>query len=102
MRNRLRMAMLAATVILIFVYVGSYYCLSRRAYAEADRFGMEGFYYFLPEDTDAWHTKNYACVTLFWPLNALDRWLGYGRYPAHPPLFGLSLLICNPSSVTNG
>jgi hypothetical protein len=76
--------------LLLVLYVGSYVALSRRGYAEADRFGMTGFYYFTPEDTDSWRRRNYACVYLFWPLNAIDRWLGTGRWPASEPLWNLS------------
>jgi hypothetical protein len=47
---------------------------------------MKGFYYFFPEDSDAWRLKNYGCVYLFWPLNVVDQWLGLGRYPASEPL----------------
>ena len=76
---------------LLLLYVGSYAALSRRGYAEADQYNMKGgFYYFTPEDSDAWRWKNYGCVYLFWPLNVVDRWLGLGRYPASEPLWGLS------------
>jgi hypothetical protein len=74
---------------LLLLYVGSYVALSRRGYAEADQFNMKGFYYFTPEDSDAWRWKNYGCVTLFRPINAVDRWLGFGRHPASEPLWGL-------------
>lgn len=72
------------------VYVTTYHSLSRRGYAGADRHNMIGFYFFFPEDSDAWRFKNYGCVILFWPLNALDRALGSGRPPASEPLWGLS------------
>jgi hypothetical protein len=72
------------------LYVGSYVVLSRRGYAEADRYNMKGFYYFFPENSAAWRWKNYGCMHLFRPLNALDRWLGLGRHPASEPLWGLS------------
>jgi len=75
---------------LLLLYVGSYAVLSRRGYTEADQYNMKGFYYFLPEDSDSWRLKNYGCVYLFWPINAVDRWLGLGRYPASEPLWGLS------------
>jgi hypothetical protein len=63
---------------LLLLYVGSYAALSRRGYAEADQYNMKGFYYFTPEDSDAWRWKNYGCVILFRPINAVDRWLGLG------------------------
>ena len=75
---------------LLLLYVGSYVALSRRGYAEADQYNMKGFYYFTPEDSDAWRWKNYGCVTLFRPINAVDRWLGFGRPPACEPLWVLS------------
>ena len=77
--------------LLFVLYVGSYYVLSRRGYAEADRYNMgKCFYYFTPENTDSWRFRNYTCVDLFSPLNAVDRALGFGRYPAGEPLWGLS------------
>ena len=76
--------------LLLLLYVGSYVVLSRRGYAEADRYNMKGFYYFFPEDSDAWRLKNYGCVYLFWPLNVVDRWLGFGRCPSPEPFWGLS------------
>jgi hypothetical protein len=86
-----RMRCLLVLFALLFVlYVGSYYVLSRRGYAEADRYNMKGFYYVTPENTDSWRLRNYTCVDLFLPLNAVDRWLGFGRCPACEPLWGLS------------
>jgi len=82
--------LLVLFALLLVVYVGSYYVLSRRGYAEADRYDMKGFYYFTPENTDSWRLRNYTCVDLFLPLNAADRWLGFGRYPTCAPLWGLS------------
>jgi hypothetical protein len=76
--------------VLLLLYVGSYAALSRRGYAEADQYNMKGFYYFSPEDSEAWRWKNYGCVCLFRPINAVDRWLGFGRPPACEPLWGLS------------
>jgi len=75
--------------LLFAVCVGSYFCLSRRGYAEADQNHMEGFYYFFPENSDGWRFKNYSCVCLFWPLNTVDRCLGLGRCPAYEPIWGL-------------
>ena len=74
---------------LLLFYVGSYAALSRRGYAAAYQYNMKGFYYFSPEDSDAWRRKNYGCVTLFRPINAVDRWLGFGPHPASEPLWGL-------------
>ena len=82
--------MLAVVGVLLLLYVGSYGALSRRGYAEADEYNMKGFYYFAPEDSESWRWKNYGCVYLFWPINAVDRWLGWGRHPGSEPLWGLS------------
>jgi hypothetical protein len=76
--------------VLLAAYLGSYLWLSRRGYAEADQYGMVGFYYFFPEESDSWRYKNYGCAFLFWPLNAIDRSLGLGRHPGCEPLWGLS------------
>lgn len=76
--------------VLFAVYLASYLWLSRRGYAEADRWNLCGFYYFTPEPTPAWRAKNYGCAKLFGPLNAVDRELGTGRPPACEPLWGLS------------
>jgi hypothetical protein len=76
--------------LLMVAYFGSYLWLSRRGYAEAGSERINGFYYFFPEDTRSWRSKNYGCVILFSPLNYLDRSLGFGRYPSCEPLWGLS------------
>jgi hypothetical protein len=90
MRKKWKRLLLWFGAILLLLYVGSYAVLSRRGYAEADQYGMKGFYYFFPENSDEWRWKNYGCVYLFWPINAVDRWLGLGRDPASEPLWGLS------------
>jgi hypothetical protein len=90
-RKKGKRPLLVFGALLLLLYVGSYVGLSRRGYAEADRYDMKGgFYYFSPEDSDAWRWKNYGCVSLFWPLNVVDRWLGFGRHPSPEPLWGLS------------
>jgi hypothetical protein len=86
-KNRRRLIFIG---ILLAVYICTYVGLSRRGYAEAREWHMVGFYYFTPEDSAFWAFKNYSCVCLFYPLNAVDRWLGYGEAPAKPPLTGLS------------
>ena len=89
MRPRPNNLLIVVTFVLV-AYVTSYLWLSRRGYAEADRYHSEGFYYFTPENTPAWHRKNFGCVILFWPLNLLDRAIGCGREPAFAPLMDLS------------
>lgn len=78
--------MLILNVTLILgLYVGAYLSLSRAGFAEADRFGIKGFYYVPYSDTDQWERRNRWCTIVFNPLNILDRWTGAGRYPAGPP-----------------
>jgi hypothetical protein len=84
MRSR-RLCLFLALVI----YTASYLGLSRRGYAEADRCNIHGFYYFAPEDTDAWRVKHFTCAALYAPANALDSELGTGRPPACEPLWRL-------------
>ena len=87
----LRLFVLPIIVLLLLAtYVGSYLVLSRRGYAQADEYGMKGFYYYRPENTDAWRYKNYGCVILFWPLNTVDCAIGYGRHPGAEPLWGIA------------
>src|SRR6516162_1825606 len=89
MRGRSKL-LLVALALLLALYIGSYLFISRRGYAGADKYGMSGFYYFSPEESAAWRAKNFGCVILFWPVNAIDRALGFGRYPAKEPLWRLS------------
>lgn len=84
-----RICLIAIATLLLAAYLGSYLWLSRRGYVEADRANLRGFYYCVPDNTDAWRMKNAACVILFWPLNVMDRSLGHGRGPAAEPQSGL-------------
>ena len=86
MRKRKRLIVIA---VLLATYIGSYLWLSRRGYAEADQFGMKGFYYVFPEESDTWFDKNYGCVYLYYPLNVVDQAMGTGRGPGAVPLFHL-------------
>lgn len=88
MRTRTKCS-LFVIILSLTMYVAAYGVLSRRGYADANQYHMHGFYYFYPEESDAWRRKNYTCVYLFWPVNFLDRSLGWGRYPASEPLWGL-------------
>jgi hypothetical protein len=81
--------LLAFAALVLVLYVGAYIGLSRRGYAEADEWHVKGFYYFRPEDSNAWSRKNYACIILFWPANFVDRSIGLGRHPGAEPLWGL-------------
>jgi hypothetical protein len=89
---RLRMSMLLAFALaltMLSVYVGSYLYLSRSGYAKADEYGLGGFYYFSPENSDAWRRKQALCRFVFQPLNWIDQTIGTGRGPASEPLWGL-------------
>ena len=81
---------IAVLVLLFVAYVGSYLVLSRRGFAESERYGMKGFYFFVPEDTQPWRRWNYGLVTFYYPLIVLDNCLGAGERPASEPLWGLS------------
>ena len=76
---------------LLFVYVVSYVVLSRRGFKVSDRYDMEGFYFFVPEDTDRWRCAERTVRALYFPLIYLDYWIGTGRWPASEPLWRLSL-----------
>ena len=70
-------------------YVGPYLVLSRRGFRDADKYGMVGFYFFLPEPTDARRIKNYGLVYLYYPLIFIDyEILGTGRAVASEPFWG--------------
>src|SRR5438552_19106212 len=77
-------------ILLLAAYLGSYVWLSRRGYAEADQYGMVGFYYFPPENSVAWRFKNHGCMFLYCPLNFVDRSIGLGWYLAFERLWTLS------------
>jgi len=85
-----RRLMILAIACLLAAYVGAYVCMSRRGYAEADRWDGAGFYYFTPENSDSWRRWNYGCEILFRPLNWIDRQLGCGRPPAYEPMWGIN------------
>jgi hypothetical protein len=67
--------------VLLALYLGSYLCLSRSGFREADRYEMEGFYFCSPDKPHA-ETVHFSCVTVYSPLIAIDRLLGTGRAPA--------------------
>jgi hypothetical protein len=66
-------------IALLVVYVGSYLVLSRRAFAEADRWDIDGFYFLPPEDTNEWRFWNYTLVRVYYPLIVIDNGIGTGR-----------------------
>lgn len=82
-------ALIGSVSVFLLLYVGFYFGLSRRGYAEADALRMKEFYYLQPADTDTWSILNYGCQVVFYPANAVDCALGSRRWPA-PDTFGLS------------
>ena len=59
----------------LLAYVGSYYILSRRAYAECDKYNIKGFY-FVIYDTLEEKSANQRYNRLYYPLiqfEVLDR-----------------------------
>lgn len=85
-----RRAALGVLWVLLTLYVGTYAVLSRRGLEEARQFNMQGFYYFFPEDNEDWRVKHRTCCLLFYPVNVLDCWLGWGKAPGYEPMWGLS------------
>ena len=80
------------SVVVLFAVAGSigaYIALSRLGCAAADRSGVEGFYYCMPYGSPVCRYAQSGCRVLFWPLNAVDCYLGSGRAPASLPLEGL-------------
>ena len=75
---------------LFLVYVASYLMLSRRAFAQADEWDAEGFYFLAPRDSTAWRMSNYFLVFLYYPLISIDNALGTGRPIASEPLWNFS------------
>jgi hypothetical protein len=85
---RRRLPLIAAIAAgLVAIYTLAYVVVSRRGYALADQYGLAGFYYVSPENTDSWRASNRACEVFFCPANAIDRWIGLGRTPASEPIF---------------
>jgi hypothetical protein len=85
-----RKRLLLILAALLVVYVASYLALSRRGYAEARRWHVDGFYYFTPQDNDVWRAANLSCVVLFAPANGVGRLLGFGMPPGNEPLWALA------------
>ena len=77
-------------LIVLMAYVGSYAVLSRRGMAQSKAAGIDGLYFFPPEDTDSWRAWNYGCVTFYYPLIAIEIWLGTVKGVGCEPLWQLS------------
>jgi hypothetical protein len=83
-RRWYRLAIIVLIALLV-VYVGSYLVLSRRGFADADRWDAEGFYFLPPEDTNEWRFWNYTLVRVYYPLIVIDNGIGTGRPAASEP-----------------
>ena len=77
-------------VVLLTAYISSYLVLSRRAFAQADAWDMEGFYFLPPENSDQWRFWNYTLARFYYPLILIDNWIGTGRPFGREPLWNLS------------
>lgn len=86
LRRRARIVLAA----ILLLYVGSYLVLSRHGFAQTDKLGAKGFWFFEPRDSGLWRLSNYGCVCIYFPLIVVDNCLGTGRWPAKEPLMGLS------------
>jgi hypothetical protein len=84
-----RKTLVVLVVLFLLPYVASYLYLSRRGLAEGKPFGIKGFYYFFPADSNAWRFKENGCRYLFYPLNVLDKALGTGQAYGSEPIFHL-------------
>jgi hypothetical protein len=85
-------------IVVLMMYVSSYCVLSRRGYEEARRFDMDGVYYLSSENLndlppqeaiDRWTLLNGYCRVIYWPLNAIDCFIGLGIAPASDPMWGM-------------
>jgi hypothetical protein len=87
-----RMKLLFFVLMILFaIYVSSYIVLSRRGFAWSEAAGCKGgFYFFPPEDTDAWRYMNYGCAYFYYPLIVIDNWIGTGKCVCSEPIWKLS------------
>ncbi len=67
--------MIAVTVAMFFVYVGSYAYLSRRGMREARDYNSEGILYMSFQEVEQSHdlTRHHRLRILFMPLNIIDQ-----------------------------
>ena len=62
-------------------YVGSYYAMTRGAYAYADEVGLRNAYFFVPPETDKDGRLHGRLVRIYAPLIFLEKLLDTGRQP---------------------
>ena len=89
-RTCIRWIVVGLLVALLTAYISSYLVLSRRGFAQADAWEMEGFYFLPPENSDRWRFWNYTLVRIYYPLILIDNWIGTGRPIANEPTWHLS------------
>jgi len=90
-RYRLRtLLILFALAPPLVAYVSSYYVVSRRGYADVDRYGLKGFYFVLPGTVPDWKERNQRFNRFYYPLIQLELFLGTGHHIGAEPLEGLS------------
>jgi hypothetical protein len=88
--SKLKLVMIVLMCMLIAAYVSSYIILSRRGFATSNASGCSSFYFFPPEDTNAWRRMNYGCVYFYYPLIVIDNWIGTGKPIAHEPMWRIT------------
>ncbi len=86
------MTILGVVLVLLTAYVGSYWGMSRHGFAMADEYDFQGFYFYVPEDSDQWRWAESGTRLLYLPLIYVDNWIGTGRWPASEPLWQLGWL----------
>lgn len=86
-----RVLVIAPLCLVLLLYTGSYYYLSRRGDAEAQRYGMKGFLYVPLEEVLASEdlSTHYLLKTLYYPINVLDMELFNGPAPSGCIMFHL-------------
>ena len=89
MRETARLIGLVLAIAVLSAYLISYLVLSRQGFAFADTYGCEGFYFLPPEDSEHWRLRNYTLARIYYPLVAVDRFIGTGRSIACEPTGGL-------------
>jgi hypothetical protein len=83
---------LAAVLLLLAAYVGSYYHLSRRGMHEAREYNMKGFLYVPAEEVFVSRdlSRHHALARLYEPLNLIDQSLFGADGPVGGITWGLS------------
>jgi hypothetical protein len=77
-----------SAIVLLVVYVATYFVLSRTAYRAADAAHIEGFY-FGEQNRPADFTIHRIGVCVFYPCLWVDYHIGSGRWPASEGMHGL-------------